>query len=92
MNAVAGTLAQGGAMLSKTSFCFTLLRVVTGRMRTVIWFIIGSMNAVLALVIIFLLAQCKPIEASWNPFVKGDCWPEYIAPHYGIFASGTSGS
>jgi hypothetical protein len=77
-------------MFSKTAFCFTLLRVVTRFMKAVVWFVIVSMNLIIALAIVILLAQCRPVEAGWNPFVRGDCWPAHVAPRFGIFASGNS--
>jgi hypothetical protein len=89
LNAIAGVFSHGAAMLSKTSFAVTLLRIVTRKLeRFVIGFIIGTMNLVLALTLIFLLAQCRPIEASWDPFVQGDCWSIPLARYFGVFASG----
>jgi hypothetical protein len=89
MNAVAGILAHGAAMLSKTSICVTLLRIATGYVRTLIWFAVASMNLVLVLSVVFLLVQCRPVEATWNPLIKGNCWPNKVTLRCGVFASGT---
>lgn len=88
LNAIAGNLAIAGSMLSKTSFALTLLRVVMGRIRYLLWAIIVSMNLALFLSILFLLISCKPIEKSWNATLPGTCWPQYVQVRAGLFSSG----
>ena len=88
LNAIAGPLAIGAAMLSKTSFALTLLRVVMGRLRILLWAIIVSMNVALFLSVLILFISCKPIEKGWNPELPGKCWPSYIGLRYGVFSSG----
>lgn len=88
LNAAAGPLAIGAAMLSKTSFALTLLRVVLGRLRWALWGIIAAMNIALLLSILMLLASCKPIAKGWDPTLAGECWPQYVTVRFGLFASG----
>lgn len=87
LNAISGVFAIGAAMLSKTSFALTLLRVLFGRLRPLLWFIVVSMNVALFLSVLFVLIQCKPVEKGWNPTIPGSCWPASVAVHFGLFSS-----
>ncbi|KAF7588697.1 hypothetical protein BBP40_005296 [Aspergillus hancockii] len=81
-------------VLSKTSFAITLLRIVTRTwQKTVLWFIIISMNLIMWLCAICYLLQCKPTEALWNaelmPTAK--CWPTHIFQTIALTAGAYSG-
>jgi hypothetical protein len=91
-NAAAGCLSIAGNMISKTSFVFTLLRIVTGRLRWVLWFAMISMNLITVVQIICLLVQCQPISAAWDPRVIGTCWPLATILAVSVFTSAYSAS
>lgn len=58
-------------VLSKTSFAFTLLRIVTKTwMKVLLWFIIITMNALMWLCACYL-AQCRPAAALWSLKLMG---------------------
>ncbi|KAH7190701.1 hypothetical protein BKA60DRAFT_613140 [Fusarium oxysporum] len=59
---------------SKTAFGVTLLRITNGWMKWTVWFLIITTNIVLGLSILFFYVGCRPIQASWDPTVKGICW------------------
>jgi len=73
--------------VSKTSFAVTLLRIAAKTWhKWAIWFIIVTMNFVMFLVAILLLAQCRPVERIWNKKVEGHCWTSVAQRHISIFA------
>ncbi|KAI6088559.1 hypothetical protein F4821DRAFT_268795 [Hypoxylon rubiginosum] len=61
---------------SKTSFAVTLLHIVKGKLRAVIWAIIVSTNVLLMMAAFSFIFQCRPIEKLWDPMVPGTCWPD----------------
>jgi hypothetical protein len=70
-----------GCVFSKTSFAFTLLRIVTKTwMKALLWFIIVTMNAIMWLCAVSYLAQCTPTAALWNTKVAATakCWPTNV--------------
>lgn len=83
-----GTFSILAAMWSKTSFCLTLLRLFSGRMRIMLWVIIATINIFMALNAIFLWTRCTPTSKTWNPFISGTCWESQVYPSYGMFAAG----
>ncbi|KAJ6157776.1 hypothetical protein N7470_005368 [Penicillium chermesinum] len=83
-----------GCVLSKTSFAFTLLRIVTRPwMKVLIWFIIVSMNAIMWLCAISYLAQCRPAAALWNVklMATAKCWPTNVFETIALVAGSYSG-
>ncbi|KAJ5112539.1 hypothetical protein N7532_000584 [Penicillium argentinense] len=83
-----------GCVFSKTSFAFTLLRIVTRTwMKILIWIIIISMNAIMWLCAICYLAQCKPAEALWNVklMATAKCWPSHVFETIALTAGAYSG-
>jgi hypothetical protein len=83
-----GTFSILAAVWSKTSFALTLLRLMPGRMKIVLWAIIASINISMGLNAVFMWTRCSPSSKVWNPFVPGTCWEEHVYPAYGMFAAG----
>ncbi|KAK4158623.1 hypothetical protein QBC43DRAFT_19368 [Cladorrhinum sp. PSN259] len=83
---ISGTLSIMAALLSKTSFAVTLLRLSSGLMTHIIWFLIVTMNVFLGLSAIFIWAQCTPSAKTWRPELQGRCWDPSINAKYGLFS------
>lgn len=83
-----GTFSILAAVWSKTSFALTLLRLMSGKMRVVLWVIIITMNIAMNLNAIFLWIRCTPAAKTWNPMMDGTCWAPEVYPTYGMFAAG----
>ncbi|KAK1985750.1 hypothetical protein LZ30DRAFT_649211 [Colletotrichum cereale] len=61
--------------LSKTSFAVTMLRISSGRCKVFIWFLIISMNAVLATgAVASWIAACDRPADSYEAVLPGACW------------------
>lgn len=69
--------------LSKTSFGFTLIRVVEGRMKQLVIFLIVTLNIVYFLTIIFTFLKCQPAIYSWLP--ADTCWSLWTYINFAIF-------
>ncbi|KAK1757765.1 hypothetical protein QBC47DRAFT_165011 [Echria macrotheca] len=81
------------AMLSKTSFAITVLRISQDRIRYIVWFIIISVIATLGFAALSTYIQCTPVEKLWNPLMKkGHCWPKELVIDYNIFTAAYSGA
>ena len=86
---VSGTLSIIATAASKTSFAITLLRISNGFwMRTLIWFIIITLNITMNLSGIFFWVSCDPPQKTWDPLLPGTCWPETVSVYYGIVVGG----
>lgn len=72
-----GTFSIYAAILSKTSFALTLLRISEGWMKYLIWFIIVSINVSMGLSALFGWIQCSPVAKVWDITLPGTCW----SPH-----------
>ncbi|KAK1712540.1 hypothetical protein BDP67DRAFT_517580 [Colletotrichum lupini] len=79
----AGVMSNIAWALSKTSFAFTLMRLMTGKLRWMLWFIIFSMNLFIALWLPFFLNPCGP--GGPEP-----CWPREMSVPFGIFVNAYS--
>ncbi|KAL1838031.1 hypothetical protein VTJ49DRAFT_3125 [Mycothermus thermophilus] len=88
---LAGSFSILAAMWSKTSFAFTVLRISSGWIKALVWFIIITLNVCLGVAIAITWAQCTPVEKVWRPFIEGDCWPKMIQVRYNIFTAVYSG-
>lgn len=77
----AGVMSNVAWALSKTSFVFTLMRLMTGKLRWMLWFIIFSMNLFIALWLPLFLNPCSP--GGPEP-----CWPREMSVPFGIFVNG----
>ena len=82
---VAGTLVVTAAIWSKTSFCFTILRLTEGWMSWLVIFIIVSTNVFMGASAIFPWVVCKPLQKGWNPLIPGECTPGTVIIHFNIF-------
>jgi len=87
---VAAVFTCSAAIWSKTSFALTLTRLVDGKLKMGIWFVIITMNIGMGLSALFPWVQCTPLPKSWNPFMEGTCWEPHILIRYNIFAAGGS--
>ncbi len=76
------------AAWSKTSFGITLLRISTGPVRWVIWFIIISVNIVLGVSAAIMWTRCWPVAKLWFPEIEGNCWTTVTMERYQTFTSG----
>ncbi|KAK4099175.1 hypothetical protein N658DRAFT_475911 [Parathielavia hyrcaniae] len=76
---------------SKTSFAITLLRISDGGMRHFIWFIIISVNLVLASNGIIHWVQCWPVEKTWHYHMPGTCFPSDVVRYYNTAVAVFSG-
>ena len=88
---VTGVCSIVAAAWSKTAFAITLLRVSTGWVRRLVWFIIVTVNLFLGLSALFTFAQCRPVAKLWDNKLEGVCWDKSIVPKYNTFASVYSG-
>ncbi|KAI1781511.1 hypothetical protein F4818DRAFT_399198 [Hypoxylon cercidicola] len=87
---IVGFLTPFAIAWSKTSFAVTLLHIVNGKTRIVIWTIIVSTNLLLTMAALSFLFQCSPVEKLWNTMVPGTCWPN-LNGVVGMLASAYSG-
>ncbi|KAK0639663.1 hypothetical protein B0T16DRAFT_337083 [Cercophora newfieldiana] len=85
-----GTFSILAATWSKTSFALTLLRLMQGKMRIFLWFIIVTINVFMGLNALFMWIRCTPVQKTWNPYAYGTCWDPLVYPNYGMFAAGYS--
>ncbi len=86
---VAGFFTILGTIWSKTSFSITLLRISTGRLRWLVWFIIISVNLVLGVSATIHWTQCWPLQKLFYYNMEGTCLPLHVVQSWQIFASGT---
>ena len=86
---IAGFATILGTIWSKTSFSITLLRITTGRLRWLVWFIIISVNLVLGVSATIHWTQCWPLKKLFNYNMEGTCLPLQVVQSWQIFASGT---
>ncbi|KAK3313244.1 hypothetical protein B0H66DRAFT_484600 [Apodospora peruviana] len=89
---LAGTFSILSALWSKTSFAITVLRISSGWMKWLVWFIIITVNLSLGVAIAITWAQCTPVRKIWQPRVDGECWPKSIQIRYNIFTAVYSGA
>lgn len=90
--AVRGTFSLVSLTWSKTAFGVTLLRLSTGWMRYVVWFIIITINITLGMSALLSWVQCRPLSAGWDPLVVGQCWEKDVMKNYNIFSGAYSGA
>ncbi|KAK3314506.1 hypothetical protein B0H66DRAFT_314669 [Apodospora peruviana] len=77
---VRNTLAMTAAAWSKTAFAVTLLRFAEGWVKWAVWFILVSMNIIIAINATMNWVGCDPIQKSWNPAMPGTCAYESLLP------------
>ncbi|KAK4192345.1 hypothetical protein QBC35DRAFT_374073 [Podospora australis] len=89
---LAGTFSILAALWSKTSFAITVLRISTGWVKFLVWFIMITVNVSLGVAIALTWGQCTPIEKIWQPDINGHCWPKFYQVRYNIFTAIYSGA
>ena len=77
------------AVWSKTSFGITLLRIIEGKMKRVVLFIIVSMNLLMSFHALFPWIQCDPVSKTWNVNEPGTCWDPRVNVIFGMVAGCT---
>ncbi|KAH7038982.1 hypothetical protein B0J12DRAFT_764519 [Macrophomina phaseolina] len=87
---LSGAPAVFAIVWSKTSFAIMLLRVVEGRTKYFVWFIIISMNLFMTMSVINIWISCHPVEKLYNPSVPGSCWPVNVVVDYATFSGAYS--
>lgn len=87
---VATVFSVMGAAWSKTSFALTLLRITSGMIHHVIWFIIVTMNIVLTFNAILQFLWCQPASVAWSSGSGGTCWSKSVIIYYSIAAAAYS--
>ncbi|KAJ5703006.1 hypothetical protein N7488_010554 [Penicillium malachiteum] len=83
-----------GCVASKTSFAFTMMRIVTRTwMKALLWVIIITMNAIMWLCAICYLAQCQPAAVLWDAslLATAKCWPTNVFETIALVAGAYSG-
>ena len=63
--------------LVKISLCLCVLRVidrVERRIANFLWVNIGLVGAIHVAQVAVLLAECRPLNALWNPKIHGRCY------------------
>ncbi len=85
---VASTFSMLAAVLSKTSFAVTLLRITTSYTKMFVWFVIGIMNIAMGLAALFVWVKCNPVRKTWDPSTPGTCLDTHAMTVYSVFASG----
>ena len=79
-----------GIAIAKSSFAVTLLRLVQERWeKTLIWFILVTVNVTMWLSAIFIFTSCTPLEKMWDNTVPGTCWDSQTLLNYHTFSGGT---
>jgi hypothetical protein len=74
----------------KSAICVALLRITTIRTHIVILYAIMGLSLIAAITTdIAVLAQCRPVAATWNPSL-GECAPSYVITNISFFISATS--
>ncbi len=85
---VASTFSMLAAVLSKTSFAVTLLRITNGYTKTFVWFAIVIMNLGMGLAALFVWVKCNPVRKTWDFSVPGTCLDSHAMTVYSVFAAG----
>ncbi|OTB05616.1 hypothetical protein M426DRAFT_10365 [Hypoxylon sp. CI-4A] len=86
---IVGFLLTLSIAWSKTSFAVMLLRIMQGKMKTLLWVIIVTMNVFMTLGALSLFLQCSPVAKSWDEHIPGRCWHEFNTVA-GMFSSAYS--
>lgn len=74
----------------KSSICVALLRITTVRTHVVILYAIIGLSVVAAITTdVAVLAQCRPVAATWDPSL-GECAPSYVITNISFYISATS--
>ena len=74
------------AAWSKTALAVTLLRLVDGWMRWMLWFIIFSLNLFVSVSVVMSWVGCVPVQKSWIIEAEGSCVDRSIIMPLGFMA------
>jgi len=85
---IASTFSMLAAVLSKTSFAVTLLRITNGYTKMFVWFAIVIMNIGMGLAALFVWVKCNPVRKTWDFSVPGTCLDTHTMMVYSVFAAG----
>jgi hypothetical protein len=77
-------------MWSKTSFAITILRLVEGKWRALVWFMIITINLLGGVGCLLFWINCTPLPHVWTPSIPGTCWDTNITIDIGMVSSGKS--
>ncbi|CAL8577739.1 hypothetical protein XPA_003558 [Xanthoria parietina] len=71
-----------GIGLVKISVCLCVLRLIDRarrRLSQFLWVLIGIVAVSHVIQVLIFLLQCRPLNALWNPKVKGTCFSMHVA-------------
>lgn len=94
LGSLSTTFSTLSAVLSKTSFGLTLLRLTQvgyDKTRAFVWVIMVSMNLLMFCDALYSWVECQPSRKHWEIFTDGTCWSPDIAVQFGIAAGAYSG-
>lgn len=94
LGSLSTTFSTLSAVLSKTSFGLTLLRLTqVGYEKThaFVWVIMISMNLLMFCDALYSWVECQPSRKHWEILTDGTCWSPDIAVKFGIVAGAYSG-
>jgi hypothetical protein len=76
------------AVWSKTSFALSLLRLMTGWPRILLWTVIVTTNIFMGANALFVWFRCAPAQKTWISNLEGTCWAPSIFPIISIIVGG----
>ena len=85
---VGSTLLIMANLWGKTSFAITLLRLPLGWTRSIVWFLLITMNIILSLSAFFVWTQCYRFGVDTNTISGIKCLPRDVATYYSVFSGG----
>ena len=79
------------AAFTKISICIFVMRIPNSkRLNYLLYSLMALVTFANGAAVIVFLAQCRPLEALWDPAVNGNCWNEEIYIGFGEFQGGWS--
>ncbi|KAL2212492.1 hypothetical protein CC79DRAFT_421463 [Sarocladium strictum] len=88
---VPGVLSFGIPKLAVVALLTRVLASVASTWhRVFLWVLVITCNIFLALVAVFVLLQCRPLQMLWDPTTTGTCWDRNLQINFSIFASSFS--
>jgi len=77
--------------LTKISICIFVMRIPNSkRLTKLLYALIALLVVVNGACVIAFLAQCRPMEALWDPAVGGSCWTLEVFVVFGYLQGATS--
>ncbi|EFR01166.1 integral membrane protein [Nannizzia gypsea CBS 118893] len=86
---VSGPIHDLAVNWGKVSAMLLLIRVVDRAKRHAVYFYIGIVLLTLVNTtdVFIILGQCRPMEAAWNPSIRGRCWAKSVVKTSAYFQS-----